>query len=242
LLQFSAIANAFYGVRGKAQSINLHRRFLSNEYRQKAKSAMVSIAEAPASLASWLIWPSKTASEYRHMYPTDIEVAEDLKQSARIVIRASMLGPDFDESVDPLQREVVETEEELREAKAVLSRLDPADDSRPERESRVRGLEADLTSIKLRADSALLGAGLHRLTSLQREVEIARVSRFTGTTLRPLGQDLTARLLWHGYYQTMMNGAVMLEFPILKPFAPEDRDFSSLAQGRIRGRRPSVAA
>ena len=59
------------------------------------------------------------------------------------------------------------------------------------------------------------------------------------TTLRPLGESATANLLWLGYFQTMVNAAVMLDnFPILQPCPPDRERFKALAAGRPRPRPP----
>lgn len=62
---------------------------------------------------------------------------------------------------------------------------------------------------------------------------------YVPTTLRPLGTADTVRLLWNGYWQTMVNAAVMLDdFPILEPCPPDFARFEALAAGRSRARPP----
>jgi len=62
---------------------------------------------------------------------------------------------------------------------------------------------------------------------------------YVPTTLRPLGESDTARLLWNGYWQTMVNAAVMLDdCPILDPSPPDFARFQALASGRSRPRPP----
>ena len=214
-LQFIAIADVFYSVRGKAQSMSLYRRFLSREYRQHGQATVVSIAETPIVLAFWLAKRQELHMQLGHMYPTDVEISEDLKAGAAWVM-------------DVLKRFHSDLRNTKRGAKRGI------------RATAARGRKLDLRSWARRpVERKFFRVGVRGLADTLKELSVSTRSQYVGTTLRPLGCDLTAHLLWHGYYQTMMNAVVMLdEFPLMVPYPPVLSEFQLLAGGRGRSEQP----
>lgn len=60
-----------------------------------------------------------------------------------------------------------------------------------------------------------------------------------GTNLLPLGQEVTARLLYHSYLQAMCTLHVMAGYPLISP-VPKLEDFQELAAGGLRAVHPSA--
>jgi hypothetical protein len=71
--------------------------------------------------------------------------------------------------------------------------------------------------------------------------KLADLDTKVATTLAPLGIDVTARLLYHGYLQTMVTLHIEFGYPLLYP-RPTLQDFLELANGRLRQRRPVPSA
>ena len=211
--------------------MNLHRLFLSSAYRRKSQSAMVSIAESPLLLAAWISERDRLGPVLGHMYPADVEPSGELKAVAKQVLTTAELGLARNPEADQDAAGHAELEVRREPIEKSFNQVDPnsKDDDTA---------QSDLESIRRSQELNLLLGGLQLHRHLARDLRVSGDSRYIKTTLRPLGRETTAQLLWHGYYQTMMNAAVLLDgCPMMKPFPPQLADFENLAAGRIRGTR-----
>ncbi len=68
---------------------------------------------------------------------------------------------------------------------------------------------------------------------------LPQLSTAVPTTLAPLGFEITAKLLYHGYMQAMATLHLSQGSPLLEP-RPTLDDFVDLARGRPRKRRSAV--
>ncbi len=232
-LQFAIVADIFYDTRGSLQAMDLLRRFLSKEYRERTQSAVVSIFETPALLPLWLTDPGRWSSQFRRIYPADLDVDDRLRSVADSALRASKHGPRFDQRQGSLARQRASVENKLRTANEQLEALEQGTVAYLKQQAQVRKLRSEVRKLKI--------AGAERpwnFQDMRNAFKIAGVSRYVSTTLRPLGLDATAGLLWHGYYQTMMNANLLLGLPLMEPFPPRLEDFKALAAGRRREARP----
>jgi predicted acylesterase/phospholipase RssA len=62
---------------------------------------------------------------------------------------------------------------------------------------------------------------------------LAKANCSVETNLSPLGQEVTARLLYHSYLQAMCTLHVLAGYPLISP-VPTIEDFQELAAGRLR--------
>jgi hypothetical protein len=69
---------------------------------------------------------------------------------------------------------------------------------------------------------------------------MADLNPAVATTLAPLGPEVTARLMYHGYLQAMIMLFVQLGYPLLYP-RPTVHDFLNLANGIPRTSQPGAA-
>jgi predicted acylesterase/phospholipase RssA len=88
-------------------------------------------------------------------------------------------------------------------------------------------------------DPQNLGIGQELTAELKKLQLLPQLSTAVPTTLAPLGFEVTAELLYHGYMQAMATLHLSQGSPLLEP-RPTLDDFVDLAHGRPRKRRPPV--
>jgi predicted acylesterase/phospholipase RssA len=240
--QFLAVTDILYGTRGQVQSMDLFRRFISKEYRKHRQGAIVSIAEHPTLLPMWLTVSQNERDRLREVYPVDVEVDWSLSVRAKKVRVSESYGLDFEQRKRDYRVERRTIVRRLRIVKAEWSatneKATPGLVEAAQHNLKVLELEHELSKCRNRFRFELLDR-LERVYSMTGLPWVAAKNRYVSTTFRPLGRDVTARLMWHGYFQTMINATLLLDgCRLMQPFPPNMDDFATLASGVERQARP----
>jgi hypothetical protein len=241
--QFLTVTNILYGTRGQAQSMDLLRRFISKEYREHRQGAMVSIAENPSLLQIWLTVGKKKRDWLRDIYPIDVEVDWTLKVRAKKVRVSGSFGLDFEQRKRGYREERRTIVRRLRSVNAewrtaTNEEEPPGIAESAQHELKVFELKEELKKLRDKFRLELLDR-VEQVFTRTDLPKVAAKNRYVSTTFRPLGRDVTARLMWHGYFQTMINATLLLDgCRLMQPYPPSVGDFATLASGVQRQARP----
>lgn len=229
LSQLLGITDVLYNNRGYKQARDMQELFFSKVFRQRLQGAMVCIGEQPWFLAKWIADPDSKILEGRYSKAERID--DYIHAAAKKQWNHWQFGLDFEQrqaKMEDISRKLHITKEELSHIPEKISV------KYIEKEREIMNLEFEYQDLdpRMQAGRALKSETTH---------DYARKSKFIRTTLRPLGHEVVAGLLWHGYYQTMMNGNLLLDgFPLMEPFPPLIEDFKALARGYPRSHIPKV--
>lgn len=213
-----------------------HEKVRARMHSKEQQEAFLNLRDVNTKADNWL------KSFLYFEYPDRNQVASSIRKSATRVKAWIKYGLS-EEKLENLRTAAIELRERL---KIVRDRIQKEKDilgvdresiylleliqEQMETESLLEDSERDLYLYETKSSKE---QSYQRLAYLAQKFEQPhKGNRNVPTTFRPLGRQITARLLWHGYYSMMVNAGVLLDYPLMP--VPIMSDFERLAEGESR--------
>jgi predicted acylesterase/phospholipase RssA len=238
VLSLLKLPSIMYNNEGVRQINDLRHRFFSEQGDDgEGTGAVVSIEENPSMVAHYAaglvdVGPNK-------IYPCLESIAPRIRDAANQAMQYYQFGPEVESTRPALEEKVKRIELRLKEISKNIHDIE-------EKKNEYNELATERLSLYKRAaelekEQRELG---WQLTDNKRTLSNPSFPFFWSripygenkdvrTTLMPLGRSVTAKLLMHGYFLTMMNTHIFLDFPLLE-IAPTLSNFEKIAEGRLR--------
>ncbi len=235
-----ALPRFLYNNEGIRQARELREKFFS---RDGMRGAIASIEEDPVHLADYLAGETRF---HTSTYPNKDSLDNGIIEAARRVTKLLRFGSDFEKTRDEMISEADRMKQSIKEVEIQIDKFKKQKKqnctlSVAYAENQIQIIELELERHKMEralwdCESELSSERHSRERKYWDKRRLHRVyakNRRVPTTFRPLGRKVTARLLWHGYFLTMMNTSVLLDYELIEP-VPDLSTFEKLADGKVR--------